>query len=51
MNLVTLARAYAAERFPTADAAFLAGSVAAGRATASSDLGLVVVQESCEAET
>ena len=53
MDLVTLARDYAAVRFPTADAAFLAGSVAAGRATVSSDLDLdlVVVQESCEAET
>lgn len=43
MDLVALARRIVAERFPHARAAVLAGSVAAGRATATSDLDIVVL--------
>lgn len=50
-NLEAAARAFVAGRFPDARAAYLAGSVAAGRATASSDLDIVVVQGRDEAET
>jgi hypothetical protein len=50
-DLVAVARAFVAGRFPDARAAYLAGSVAAGRATASSDLDIVVVQGNDDAET
>jgi predicted nucleotidyltransferase len=50
-DLVATAREFVVERFPDAKAAYLAGSVAAGRATASSDLDIVVVQGSDDAET
>lgn len=48
MDLVALARQIVAERFPDARAAVLAGSVAAGRATATSDLDIVVLSGSGE---
>jgi len=51
MEPVDLARAFVAERFPDVEAAFLAGSVAANQATASSDLDIVVVQGDRSAET
>lgn len=43
VDLVELAHHLVAERFPTARAAVLGGSVSAGRATATSDLDIVVV--------
>ncbi|CAL8977944.1 hypothetical protein CELL_02701 [Cellulomonas sp. T2.31MG-18] len=43
MDLVAFARRIVVERFPGARAAVLAGSVAAGRATATSDLDIVVL--------
>lgn len=43
MDLAALARRIVAERYPQARAAVLAGSVAAGRATATSDLDIVVL--------
>jgi predicted nucleotidyltransferase len=46
-----VARVFVAERFPDARAAYLAGSVATGRATASSDLDIVVVQGEEDAES
>ena len=48
MDLVALAHRIVAERFPDARAAVLAGSVAAGRATATSDLDIVVLSGSGE---
>ena len=50
-DLVATAREFVVERFPDARAAYLAGSVAASRPTASSDLDIVVVQGSDSAET
>ena len=48
MDLVALAHRIVAERFPDARAAVLAGSVSAGRATATSDLDIVVLSGSGE---
>jgi hypothetical protein len=43
MDLVGVARSLVTEHFPRARAAFLGGSVAAGRATSTSDLDIVIL--------